>query len=320
MESKPIADLHMGDEVVGFYVLRRADLKSRRDNRGYYLAVDVSDATGRISGNVWDHAEKVAHEINQGDIVKIKGQVQSYQGRKQLSIQKIRSVGEEDDVDMAMLVPALEGEVEKYWEEYNALAASLVNPFLRSLLRKFIEDVHFQSAFCEAPGGKMWHHGYLGGLLEHTVSVARICDKLAELYPNINRDVLLAAALLHDIGKIKSYQHGPTFDYTDDGRLLGHIVIGNQMVLDRIREIPAFPEELSKQLQHLVLSHQGKLEQASPVVPMTSEGFLLYFADEIDSKLNAFYRTKKREHKDDARWSSFIKVMNQFFYFGDKDE
>ncbi len=318
MESKPIADFHMGDEVIGFYVLRRADLKARRDNQGYYLAVDISDATGHIAGNVWDNAEKVAQELAPGDVVKIKGQVQSYQGQKRISIQKIRKADETDEVDMALLVPAVEGEVDKLWKEYSELAASVVNPFLKSLLRKFVENETFREAFCESPGGKMWHHGYLGGLLEHTVGVARVCDRLAGLYPEIDRDLLITAALLHDIGKMRSYRHGPTFDYTDEGRLLGHVVIGNQMVLDKIREIPAFPEELSKRLQHLILSHQGKLEQASPVVPMTAEAFLLYYADEIDSKLNAFYRIKKREHKDDARWSSFVRLLGQYFYFGDK--
>ncbi len=318
MESKPIADFHMGDEVTGFYVLRRADLKSRRDNQGYYLAVDISDATGHIAGNVWENAERLAKELSPGDIVKIQGQVQSYQGQKRISIQRMRKAREADAVDMSLLVPAVDEEIPQLWNEFLRLASEVVNPFLKSLLRKFTENETFRKSFCDAPGGKMWHHGYRGGLLEHTVGVARICEKLASLYSEIDRDLLLTAALLHDIGKIESYQHGPTFDYTDEGRLLGHIVIGNQMVLDRIREISTFPEELSKRLQHLILSHQGRLEQASPVVPMMAEAFLLYYADEIDSKLNAFYRIKKREHKDDTRWSSYVRLLDQFFYFGDK--
>ncbi len=320
MESKPIADFHMGDEVTGYYILRRADLKARRDNQGYYLAVDLSDASGHISGNVWENAEKLSQEVASGDVVKIKGQVQSYQGRKRISIQKMRKADETDDVDMRLLVPAAETDTKRLWEELLQLADTVVNPFLKSLLRKFTEDEEFRASFCEAPGGKMWHHGYLGGLLEHTVAVTRICDRIAGIYPELDRDLLIAAAILHDVGKIASYQHGPTFEYTDHGRLLGHIVIGNQMVVDRIREIAAFPEELSKRLQHLILSHQGKLEQASPVVPMTAEAFVLYYADEIDSKLNAFYRIKRREHKDDARWSSFVRLLNQYFYFGDKPQ
>ncbi|RMD98094.1 MAG: HD domain-containing protein [Calditrichaeota bacterium] len=320
MDSKPIADFHMGDEVTGFYVLRRADLKSRRDNQGHYLAIDLSDATGHISANVWENADKLAQELTLGEVVKIQGVVQSYQGQKRVSIKKIRKARPDDSIDMSLLVPAVEGEVSKLWREYTELASSLVNPFLKSLLRKFTEDEAFRTSFCEAPGGKMWHHGYLGGLLEHTIGVTKICEKLSSLYPEIDKDLLIAAALLHDIGKIKSYQHGPTFEYTDEGRLLGHIVIGNQMVVDKIREIPAFPAELSKRLQHLILSHQGKLEQASPVVPMTAEAFLLYYADEIDSKLNAFYRIKKREHKEETRWSSFIRLLGQFFYFGDKPQ
>ncbi len=316
MEFKPIADFHIGDEITGFYVLRRADLKSRRDNKGHYLAVDISDATGHISGNVWEHADRIANTVQAGDVVKIRAQVQSYQGNKQLSIQRLRKADERDDIDMKYLVPTVKEDIQALWKEYTGLAGSLVNPFLRSLLRKFIDDPEFEADFCETPGGKMWHHGYRGGLLEHTVGVTKICKALAPLYPEVDRDLLIAAALLHDIGKIRSYSHGPTFDYTDEGRLLGHIVIGNQMVLERIADISAFPEELSTSLQHLILSHQGKLEQASPVVPMTAEGFILYYADEIDSKLNAYYRIKYREHKDDVRWSSYVRLLNQFFYFG----
>lgn len=318
MQSKPIADFHMGDEIIGFYVLRRADLKARRDKKGYFLAVDLSDATGHIFGNVWDNAQLAAEHLTPGDIVKVKGQVQSYQGNKQLSINNIRKATDADGIDMSQLVPASEQEIEKLWRDFTALAETVVNPFLRSLLRKFTEDSEFQTAFCESPGGKLWHHGYLGGLLEHTVGVTRICEKLSQLYPDVDRDLLITAALLHDLGKIETYEHGPTFEYTDKGRLIGHIVLGNQTVVEKIHDIPAFPEELSKRLQHLILSHQGKLEQASPVVPMTAEAFILYYADEIDSKLNAFYRIKKREHKGDARWSSYVRLLDQFFYFGDK--
>ena len=318
-QNRHIADFMLGEDVTGFYVLRRADLKKRRDNKGFYLAIDISDSSGHISGNVWEQADRLAESLTVGEVVKIKAQVQSYQGQKQISIQRIRPAVESDEVDMADLVPAVAEEIDKLWANYTELADNLVNPFLKSLLRKFTEDDNFREAFCETPGGKMWHHGYRGGLLEHTIGVTKICEKVSHLYPEADADLLLAAALLHDIGKMQSYQHGPIFEYTDAGRLIGHIVIGNQIVVDKIKKIPAFPEELSNRLQHLILSHQGKLEQASPVVPMTAEGFILYYADEIDSKLNAFYRIKKREHREGVKWSSYVRLLGQFFYFGENE-
>ena len=201
-QNRHIADFMLGEEITGYYVLRRADLKTRRDNQGYYLAVDISDASGHISGNVWDQADKIAEALTVGEVVKIKAQVQSYQGQKQLSIQRIRPTSSSDEVDMSDLVPAVAAEIDKLWQDFKDLADKLVNPFLKSLLRKFIEDEEFQTTFCETPGGKMWHHGYRGGLLEHTIGVAKICEKLCPLYKEIDQDTLLAAALLHDIGKI----------------------------------------------------------------------------------------------------------------------
>jgi len=194
------------------------------------------------------------------------------------------------------------------------------NTFLRGLLDLIFQDQKIRKAFGDAPGGKLWHHAYLGGLLEHTLSVTKIAEQAAKQYPGINRDLLLTAGLLHDIGKISSYTYRTVIDFTDEGRLLGHIVIGAQMVTDKIKIFPDFPRPLAKELLHLILSHQGKLEQASPVVPMTLEALLLYYADEIDSKANAFLRIQEREKKPGRTWSSYVNLMNQYFYFGEDED
>jgi 3'-5' exoribonuclease len=154
--------------------------------------------------------------------------------------------------------------------------------------------------------------------MEHTLNIATICDRLAKIYPGVDRDLLVTAALLHDIGKTDSYHFGPLFDYTDAGRLLGHIVIGSQIVAEKIKEFPEFPHEMAMKLQHLILSHQGKLEQASPVEPMMREGFILYYADEIDSKLNAFDRIDKDERPAGAKWSKFVNLLGRYLYLGEK--
>jgi 3'-5' exoribonuclease len=215
-------------------------------------------------------------------------------------------------------VPVVETDRQVLWQNFRKMIDSLANPYLLSLLRRIFDDDTFAKKFIEAPGGKLWHHNYLGGLMEHTLNIATICDRLAKVYPAIDRDLVVAAALVHDIGKIESYTFGPNFDYTDAGRLLGHIVIGSQMVAEKINEFPEFPKELAMKLQHLILSHQGKLEQASPVEPMTREAFILYHADEIDSKLNAFERINKDERPAGAKWSKFVNLLGRYLYLGEQ--
>ncbi|MFQ5630846.1 MAG: 3'-5' exoribonuclease YhaM family protein [bacterium] len=318
MESKAIVDFLMGDEIIGFYYLTRADLKSRRDKQGHYLAVDLSDASGQIPGHVWEDADTVANEVTTGDVVKVRGSVQSYQGRKQIAISRMRKVNEADNVDMSRLVASVGRKADNLWREYTKLATSVVNPFLRSLLRKFTEDEEFRVNFCKSPGSKGHHHSYLGGLLEHTVSVAKICERISGLYSDTDSDLLLAVALLYDIGKIETYEQGPTFDYTDKGRLLGSTAIGIEMLQKKIQEISAFPGDLAMQVQHIILSHKEHDENTPAVVPMTAEAIILHFADQLDCVQNLFVRSKKRDHKDDVEWSQYIKSLGRHFYFGKK--
>ena len=197
---------------------------------------------------------------------------------------------------------------------------SVENSHLKELLNRVFTDSEIREQFKDAPGGKLWHHNYLGGLLEHTLSVTDIADRVGQMYPDIKRDLIIAAGLLHDIGKISSYTYKTLIDFTDDGRLVGHIVIGAQMVKDKIREIKDFPKDLEMELTHLILSHQGKLEHASPVVPMTLEGLILYYADEIDSNANAYQRITKREKEPGRKWSSYVSLINRYLYFGGEEE
>jgi len=317
-DDKAIADFLMGDEITGFYFLTRADLKSRRDKQGNYLAVDLSDASGQILGHVWDDADTIANEVSAGDVVKIQGSVQSYQGRKQIAISKMRKAYKTDNVDMSRLVASVGRKADNLWREFTKFATSLVNPFLRSLLRKFTEDEEFRVGFCKSPGSKDYHHSYIGGLLEHTVSVTKICEKASSIYSDVDGELLIAAALLHDIGKTRAYQQGPTFDYTDAGRLLGSTAIGIEMLQKKILEIAAFPADLAMRVQHIILSCEEHDKHTSAVAPMTAEAILLHLADQLDCMQNLFARVKKREHKDDEKWSHYIKSLDRYFYFGKK--
>lgn len=310
-----IKELKAGDETISYFVLRKKEIKVKRKNNEFYLALELGDASGRISGTHWENVQKKYKNIEQGDVLKVKAQVIDYKNKLHLNIEKFRKAEKRDEFDVKELVPKVEEDIDTLTSKLEDIIKSVKNPHLNKLLNSVFQDKRIKEKFFKAPGGKLWHHNYIGGLLEHTLSVTQIAARSAETYPDdVDLDLLLTAGLLHDIGKIDSYKFETWIDFTDEGRLLGHIVIGSQIVKDFIRAFKDFPPELEKRLQHLILSHQGKLEQASPVVPMTLEALLLYYADEMDSKANAFLRIKKKEGARD--WSTYVQLMNQYFYFG----
>jgi 3'-5' exoribonuclease len=310
---KKIRELLLGEQVTMFAVLQRKELKQKKNGEPY-LVMEVSDAWDHMTALMWSNLE-TAH-VEAGSVVKLKAVVDEYQGRKQLKVEKIRAITEEDEVDMTWLTPTTPKDRGLMWEQFQKLVESIAQPYLLALLRKVFAEEAFVKAFNDAPGGKKWHHAYLGGLLEHTLNVATICERMSKLYPQADRDLLLTAALLHDLGKVESYTRGPSFEFTDAGRLLGHIVIGSQLVAEKIKQFPEFPHELAMRLQHLILSHQGALEQASPVVPMMPEGFLLYYADEIDSKMNAIAHVAEKEPPEGGKWSGYVSLLERYLYLG----
>lgn len=324
MDQKLIIDLKAGDELVAFFVLRKKEMKIKRESGEKFLGFEFGDASGRLNGTLWDNIQGVFEALAPGDVVKVKGTIVTFHDRLHLNIEKIRKAEERDDYDITQLVAVVETDRQLLFAHLDELIASVVNPHFKQLLHLIFSDPEIRKNFGDAPGGKLWHHNYLGGLLEHTLSVTDIADRVGQMYPGANRDLIITAGLLHDIGKVHSYTYprsgsvsDKTFiDFTDEGRLIGHIVIGAQMVSDKIKEIKDFPEGLATELLHLILSHQGKLEQASPVVPMTLEALILYYADELDSKANAFLRIKKKEKQPGQKWSSYVQLMERYFYFG----
>lgn len=313
-----IKDFKPGDKFVSFFVLRKKEIKAKRESNEIYLALELGDASGRISGTLWENVREKFDEVTHGDIIKVKAQVINFKDRLHLNIEKLRKGKESDDFDLKQLVPVVDKDINTLYSHLDALIESVRDPFLSNLLQVIFEDKEIRRDFGNAPGGKLWHHNYLGGLMEHTLSVTDIAHQVGQMYPGINRDLLITAALLHDIGKIEAYKFKTLIDFTDEGRLVGHIVIGAKMVAEKIKKIKGFPRELETKLIHLILSHQGKLEQASPVVPMMLEGLILYYADELDSKANAFLRIKKKE--SGKKWSSYVKLLNQYFFLDTEGE
>jgi len=310
--------------ITSFFVVRKAELRVTRHDKPY-LHLELGDATGRIGAKLWDQAEPYYNEISEGVIVKIKGTVELYQETKQLNIKKVRLAKQEDNVQLKDFIPVCKKDIDSLWKKLEEKINSISNPDLKKLIDKVLYKNNWVEKFKFAPGGKLWHHAYIGGLCEHTLAVCEICETISTLYPLCNRDLLLTGALLHDIGKIDEYGYEKGFiDFTDQGRLWGHISIGAQHIrkaIEEIEEESSFSEELKKNIIHLILSHQGEYEHGSPVLPKTLEAIILYYSDEMDSKANAFQHIIERDKEPGKRWSKYINLVDRFLYLNqDKDE
>jgi 3'-5' exoribonuclease len=318
MKTLFVKNLKAGSEVTELFVLRKKEFKETYDGQRF-LKLELGDRTGRIDGVVWDNPEEIYDQAESGQIVKIKGWVTTYKETPQVKVEKLRKA-KEGEIDLTDFLPASERDADSLTEEFKEVISSIGNDHLRGLLELLVEDSSLFKEFQKTPGGKLWHHAYVGGLLTHTLMVVAICEKAASLYPLANRDLLITGALLHDIGKISTYSANGFFDYTDEGRLVGHIVSGVEIVNMKIREVDGFPADLALQLEHLILSHQGELEFASPVVPQTIEAVILHYADEIDAQVDAFSHIIKTQRAKGKRWSDWVPLINRYIYLGEGGE
>lgn len=310
-----VADLCEGEPVTSFFLARDIQLRQRRGGEPY-LTLILADRTGEVPAVMWEGVGEASRGLAEGDVVKVQGVLGTYQRERQLTLARLRKAAPEEIVsddylprstqDPATLLARLRETVEGIRE-----------PHLRRLLHALLEDDRFVAAFSTAPAAKSLHHAVLGGLLEHTLSVVGLCRLLADYYPAVDRDLLLTAAMLHDVGKIRELTWDRMFDYTDAGRLLGHITLAAILVEERIRAIPGFPEELAQRLLHCILSHHGELEWGSPKRPKTLEALVLHYAEDLDGKVNSFL-SFARSHPDPQHpgWTQFNRALDRFLYFG----
>ena len=306
-----------GEEIVGFYALRRCELKE--SDGMFRLELELSDRSGHVPAVVWNDAKEFNEQLNKGQVVKIQGIMTRYREKPQVRVEKIRPA-RADEYDLDFLVPSTPCDVGELTARAEQLAGSIQEPNLQKLIKMIFGNPQFMKEFIRSPGGTRWHHTYLGGLLEHSVGVAELCSFIASKHPELNRDLLVTAALLHDVGKIREFSVTTIIEYSDEGRLEGHIVMGERFVRNMCERIDGFPGRLKMLLSHLMLSHQGFKEFSSPVEPMIPEGFALYYVDEIDSKLNALKRITKETIDEGSVWSKFVKVLGRFIYTGNPDE
>ena len=313
--SKPISQFSIEDTVIGFFAVRKTSV--REFTRGQFVSLEIGDHSGRIPAVWWEPDHFALTELVVGMVVKISGTVGEYNDRLQININRLR-LAREGEYELEDIMPHSQQSLEKRRGRIMALSEKIENSYVKALVCSFFDDTEFLDKYLMAAAGKLWHHAYLGGLAEHSANVAELALEMAGRYSYLDKDVLLFGGLFHDAGKIAQYSTDTVIDYTDEGRLVGHICLADQWICERAASIEAFPESLLIRLRHVILSHHGQLEFASPIVPQTPEAFILYYCDEIDSKMGALDRIRSRQ--DGAGWSDFVKLLSRHIYFGEKVE
>ncbi|HEY68282.1 MAG TPA: HD domain-containing protein [Thermoflexia bacterium] len=320
MKKQFVRDLRPGKRALGFFLVRYKRLEPFRDRtRGEFLTLILADRTGEILARVWEEAPTVAKTFEQGQVVKVLGEVEEYLGRWQVIVKKIRPA-EPDEYDLADYLPATERDVDEMLAIVRATMEEIENPYLRALVAYFFEDEEFVARFSRAPAARRIHHAYLGGLLEHTVEVVTLCRALLEVYPQIHHDLLLTGALLHDVGKVAEFEYETDITYSDEGRLLGHVVMSDRLVSDGIATIPEFPAELALRLRHMILSHHGRYEWGSPRRPKTLEAVALHYIENLDAQVNRFYRILSTRREPEKPWTEYDTLLRRYLYAGREEE
>ncbi len=301
---------HLNKEIISNFLVSQKEL--REGAKDFYIRLKLNDCTGSISGNVWNNAKVIDEKFKVGDVIQVKGVIISYKAQLQVTVNKIIRIPEEE-YDITDYLQTTSRDVNKLSEKLFEYVESIGNSYLKQLLSKIFDDKEFFTKFAQAPAAKNWHHNYIGGLLEHSVTVASICEFSTHLY-KVDKDLLITGALLHDVGKVLEYNIKPTIEFTPEGRLVGHIPLGDHIVCEKAAEIDNFPPDLLFKLRHLILSHHGEYEKASARLPQTLEAVVLHHADNFDAQTVGVAQLIGSVQKDDAIWTEYDKLNNRYYY------
>ncbi len=313
VKSVFVDQLSEGDRFDDLFLVKSSRLSETRAGKPYML-LTVMDKTGEIGGPVWDQAEERYPFCQAGLFIRMKGVVQSYQNKIQLKVDNLCAISE-SDVNPAEFMIASVRDLGAMAEELQGLVHSIKNPFLKKLLQQFFKSGGYWEKFQTAPAAKGIHHAYVGGLMEHALSVGKLADAMAFHYDGVDRSLLISGALLHDIGKLEELEMElGIVSYTDRGRLKGHLVIGSEMIAVAAAKIKEFPSELLEKLQHMILSHHGRLEFGSPTVPMTVEAFILSSIDELDAKMNLMEQLRRKLDGSTHSWSDYQRSLERYLF------
>ncbi len=313
MSKQFIAKLKDRDVVSSQFMVNKKQLRDFKNKPGKYLTFFISDKTGQMEAKVWDKAVEFASRFEEEDIVLLEGQVESFNDKLQL---KVANLYKAHEYDIGDFLSKTSKDVDKLFDYIKSV--NIQNRYLKSLLDSFLNDQEFISSFKKAPAAKSLHHAYLGGLVEHTYEVIKICEVVCQLFPQINRELLLTGAILHDIGKIAELKFTKVIDYTDEGRLIGHIIMGERIISKRMNSIDGFPKELKMCMSHLLLSHHGEYEWGSPKRPKTLEACTLHYAENLDAQVNRFIQLIEKEK--DKTWTDYDRLLERHIYIGEQME
>jgi 3'-5' exoribonuclease len=318
VREQRIADVEPGDRVEGQFLVARKELRDTRAGKKF-VDLTLMDSSGkRVTARVWENAVSISEGFEAGDVVEVRGMAETYREELQLRLDQVRALPP-GELDPSEFLPRSRKDVDDLERQLLEAVKSIENPHLRELALGFFRDEKFRQRFRTAPGAKALHHAYVGGLLEHTVEVVDLCQKVAEVFSELDRDILLAGAILHDIGKTQELSWGTAFDYTDEGHLLGHLALGERMMRERADEIEGFPEELKLRLSHMILSHHGTGEFGSPKVPMTAEAIALHHAEDLDAKVNMFLGQIAAAREQGRRWTERHFLLGRSLYVGEPE-
>jgi len=294
---------HENKDIVTSFVVCAKQVKPRKTGTPY-LALTLADRSGQIDAKMWDNVPEHMNLFEQDDFIKVKGLINKYNNRWQLTIHKLRKL-EENEIEFEDFLPKTDKDVEQLWAVVGEYVEGFTNPHLKALLQAFMADPDIARCYKSAPAAKTLHHAFIGGLLDHVVSLFRLCDLASRNYPQINRDLLFTGAFLHDIGKIHELSYARSFCYTTKGQLLGHMIIELEMLQKKIAQVPGFPEKLKILIEHLIISHHGEYEFGSPKLPMFPEALMLHYLDDLDSKMESMRAQFEREAENPDPWTSY---------------
>ncbi len=307
---KYIESFREGDRISDIYLCKRRQQAVAKNGKAYEN-VTLQDKTGCVEAKIWDPNSSGIGDFSEMDYVYVTGDVTSFQGNLQLNIKRTRKASD-DEYSPADYLPVSEKDIEEMYKELMTLLGKVKNTYLKQLISRYFEEESFAKAFKRHSAAKTIHHAFVGGLLEHTLSVVKMCDFYCDQYPYLKRDLLLTAAAFHDVGKLKELSGFPTNDYTDDGQLLGHIMMGYELVGYGCRNIKGFPKKLASELQHCILAHHGELEYGSPKKPAIPEAFALNLADNADARLETIRELIKNAGSNDG-WLGYNRNFESNF-------
>ena len=316
MKKTFVADIRERETIEDVFLVREKIMALAKNGKPY-MTVKLMDRTGEVEGRIWDRVEEFGSRFQRDDFLRIRGKASLYLGKMQVVVQDLEPVSEAE-VDLGQFLPVSERPRDEMVAAFRAQVADVRDPDYRKLLEAFAEDESFLHKFSTAPAAKSMHHAYLGGLLEHSLAVAELAREIGGRYAGVNAELLVTGALLHDIGKIEELAYLRSFEYTDEGKLLGHIMIGVEMLDTKIREVKPFPREKGALLKHLILSHHGQYEFGSPKRPKILEGVILNMLDDLDAKINGIREHLKNDINDDNNWTGYHRLMERYFFQGEQ--